>query len=93
MRLLAVPLCISIAALLSSGCAVTPVTPVVVQHQFTRCPRPAMHELPELDPGQHVCSPENLERLLTRSDRLCWMIEQQDAALDCYERQVAGGKQ
>lgn len=92
MRRAAKLLCILIAVLLNSGCAARP-APVVVQHQFTRCPRPAMPELPELDPGQHVCSPENLERLLTRSDRLCWMIEQQDAALDCYERQAAGGKQ
>ncbi|MGD9643910.1 MAG: hypothetical protein AB7V08_14375 [Elusimicrobiales bacterium] len=40
-----------------------------------------------------MCSPANLERLLLRSDRQCWLIEQQDAALDCYERQTAGGKQ
>lgn len=90
MRHLAVLLCIS-TLLAISACASRPGT-VTVQHAFTRCPRPAAPELPVLDPEQHVCSPENLERLLLRSDRQCWLIEQQDAALDCYERQIGTGE-
>ena len=90
MRRAAKLLCISMLALIS-GCAAAPTT-VTVQHQFTRCPRPVAPELPALDPAQHVCSPENLDRLLTRIDRQCWLIEQQDAAFDCYERQIEGGK-
>ncbi len=83
-------LCISMLLVAISGCAATP-APVVVRHGYTRCPRPALPELPALDPERHVCSPENLDRLLTRSDRQCWLIEQQAAALDCYERQARDG--
>ncbi len=92
MRHLAALLCISMLLAAISACAPRPEV-VTVQQAFTRCPRPAAPELPALDPGEHVCSPANLERLLLRSDRQCWLIEQQDAALDCYERQTAGGKQ
>ena len=88
MRRVARLLIISIVVAAISGCAAAS-APIVVQHGFSRCPRPALPELPELDPEQHVCSPENLDRLMIRVDRQCWMIEQQDAALDCYERQIA----
>ncbi len=51
-----------------------------------------MPELPAIDPERHVCSPDNLDRLLTLVDRQCWMIEQQAAALDCYEAQATETK-
>jgi len=70
-----------------SGCAGRTVT---VQHSYTRCPRPSRPALPALDPADHVCSPANLDRLLTIVDRQCGYIEQQDAVLDCYERQTGG---
>lgn len=92
MRRAAKLLCISMLLAAISACATRP-EGVTVQHVFTRCPRPAAPELPALDPEEHVCSPANLERLLLRSDRQCWFIEQQDAALDCYERQAGAGKQ
>lgn len=92
MRHLAALLCISMLLAAISACATRPEV-VTVQQAFTLCPRPAAPELPALDPEQHVCSPENLERLLLRSDRQCWFIEQQDAALDCYERQAGAGAQ
>ena len=92
MRRAAKLLCISMLLAAISACATRP-EGVTVQHAFTRCPRPATPELPALDPEEHVCSPANLERLLLRSDRQCWFIEQQDAALDCYERQTGAGAQ
>lgn len=88
MRRAAMLLCTLTALAVISGCAGKPVT---VQHGVSRCPRPIRPELPGLDPAEHVCSPANLDRLLTIVDRQCGYIEQQDAALDCYERQ-AGGK-
>uniref|UniRef100_I2Q2N9 Lipoprotein n=1 Tax=Desulfovibrio sp. U5L TaxID=596152 RepID=I2Q2N9_9BACT len=83
-------LCISMT-LAVSACAPTP-APVVVQQAVSRCPRPDMPELPAVDPEEHVCSPANLDRLLSRADLQCWMISQQAAALDCYEAQAKGGK-
>ena len=92
MRRVARLLCILTVLAAISGCAGKPAT-VTVQHALTRCPRPTMPELPRLDPGQHVCSPENLDRLMLLVDRQCWLIDQQGAALDCYERQASGGEQ
>lgn len=91
MRHLAVLLSILTVLAAISGCAVKPAG-ITVQHAVTRCPRPARPELPTVDPSEHLCSPANLDKLLTIVDRQCGYIEQQDAALDCYERQ-AGGKQ
>jgi len=82
-------LCILTVLAAISGCAGKSAT-VTVQHAFTRCPRPKAPELPRLDPEQHVCSPENLDRLMLLVDRQCWLIEQQAATLDCYERQASG---
>ena len=66
MRRAALLLIISMAAV-SSACAPTP-APVTVHQAYTRCPRPAAPELPAIDPGQHLCAPANLERLLERAD-------------------------
>lgn len=85
-------LLIILTALAGSGC--TPAPAAITVHQtYTRCPRPTAPELPALDLEQHVCSPANLERLMERADRQCWLIEQQDAALDCYEGQAKPGGQ
>ena len=92
MRRVAALLIISIALAASSGCAGKP-SVITVHQAYTRCPRPTAPELPTLDPEQHVCSPANLERLMERVDRQCWLIEQQDAALDCYEAQAKPGGQ
>ena len=85
-------LLIILTVLAGSGCTPAPAA-ITVQQAYTRCPRPPALELPALDPEQHVCSPVNLERLMERVDRQCWLIEQQDAALDCYEAQAKPGGQ
>ena len=87
MRRAALPLIISMAAA-GSACAPTP-APVTVHQAYTRCPRPAAPELPAIDPGQHLCAPANLERLLERADLQCAHVDQLDATIDCYEAQAA----
>ena len=80
-----------ISMAVGSGCAARPGT-ITVQQTYTRCPRPAAPVLPSLDPEQHLCSPDNLGRLMEIVDQQCWMIGQQGAALDCYEAQAKGGR-
>jgi len=83
-------LVISIALLAGSGCA-RGRSVVSVHHEFTLCPRPQAPDLPEVDPGESLCSPKNLEALLELFDSQRWLIEQQSAALDCYEAQASKG--
>lgn len=91
MRRAAALLIISMAVV-GSGCAPTS-APVTVHQAYTRCPRPAAPELPAIDPGQHLCAPANLERLLERADLQCAHIDQLGATIDCYEGQaVPAGK-
>lgn len=74
--------------LAASGCAGR--APLTVRHEFSRCPRPQLPELPEVSAQEHICSPDNLERIMEIIFAQRWMIEQQDGALDCYEAQASG---
>ena len=89
-RMLAL-LLISTALLAVNGCAGRG-APLTVRHEYSRCPRPQAPTLPEVDPAASLCSPGNLEALLELFDAQRWMIDQQSAALDCYEAQSSGAK-
>ncbi|MDR2745680.1 MAG: hypothetical protein LBB66_10895 [Desulfovibrio sp.] len=54
------------------------------------CPRPAPPALPALDPQKRLEHPANLARLTLAVDLMASHIADQDAALDCYERQAGG---
>lgn len=90
MRRIALLLCIS-TALAASGCTGSR-APLTVRQEYSPCPRPAMPDPARLDPEESLCSPANMERLLELYDQQRWMIDQQAAALDCYEAQARTGK-
>jgi hypothetical protein len=62
-----------------------------LRRTVTACPRPAPPALPALDAGKRIEHPANLARLTLAVDLMASHIADQDAALDCYERQAEGG--
>lgn len=82
-------LAISTVLAVASGCAGNS-GPLTVHREYSRCPRPQMPDLPELNPNEHLCSVANLDALLELVSAHRWMIDQQAATIDCYEAQAAG---
>jgi hypothetical protein len=73
----------------SAGCAATSAETVyTVRSTVAACPRPAAPSPAALDAGKRLEHPANLARLTYNIDLMAAHIADQDAALDCYERQT-----
>jgi hypothetical protein len=73
----------------SAGCATRDAeTSWTLRGVVTACPRPAPLAPAPLDAAKRLEHPANLARLTYNIDLMAAHIADQDAALDCYERQT-----